>query len=87
MIITFLLNLVVAVLNIIFSWLPTITTLPTVNGYDIDTALLNGMGQLNLVMQTFWPLQTMFNGFLVLMGYYGIKMTLRLFLGHRAPAH
>jgi hypothetical membrane protein len=77
----------VGILNIIFSWLPIVTTLPTVNGYDIDGALLSGMGQLNLFMITFWPMQIMFNGFIIIMGYYGIKMTLRLFFGSRAPAH
>ena len=81
MIITFFLNLLVSILNIIFGWLPTVTTLPTVGGYDIDGAMVSGMGQLNLFMTTFWALQIMFNGFLVILGYYGIKLILKLFLG------
>lgn len=85
MITNLLINLVVLILGAIFSWLPQVTKLPTINGYDIDTALVTGVGQLHTFMITFWPLQYMFYGFLFIMGYYALKMAVTFFLGHRAP--
>lgn len=85
MITNLLINLVVLILGAIFSWLPQVTTLPTINGYDIDGALVTGVGQLNVFMTTFWPIKYMFYGFLFLMGYYAIKIVVVFFLGHRAP--
>ena len=85
MIVNMLLNIIVLFLGAIFSWLPQVLVLPTIAGFDIDTALQTGLGQLNFFMDTFWPLYILMQGFLVLVGYYVIKMTLRFFLGHRAP--
>lgn len=85
MIINLLLNVVVLILGAIFSWLPQVTTLPTIVGYDIDTALTTGVGQLKTFMIAFWPIGIMFQGFLVIMGYYAIKMVLGFFLGSRSP--
>ncbi len=85
MIVLLLINLIVIILGVIFSWLPQVTTLPEIGGYDIDTALSQGMGYVHSFFTTFWPLQIMFDGFLVLMLYYISMMTLRFFLGHRAP--
>jgi hypothetical protein len=87
MIVNFILNLLVGILNILFGWLPTITTLPTIIGFDIDSALVTGMGQLNTVITSVWVLGYLMQGFLFIMGYYIIKMTLRFFLGSRAPSH
>lgn len=81
------LNIIVLFLGAIFSWLPTITNLPNILGFDIDAALVTGMGQFNQFANTFWPLKLMFQGFLVIMIYFGIKMALRFLLGHRAPGH
>ncbi len=85
MIFTFILNLVVTILSIIFSGLPKVTTLPTINGFDIDSTLLTGVGDLNTVFGTFWYLRDFFYGALVLLTYYGIKMLLKAVLGSRAP--
>jgi hypothetical protein len=85
MITNLLINLVVLILGAIFSWLPQVTVLPKINGYDIDGALVTGIGQLNVFMMTFWPIKYMFYGFIFLMGYYAIKMAVTFFLGHRAP--
>lgn len=85
MIINFILNIVVLILNVIFGWLPEVTTLPTVIGYDIDGALVSGVGQLRFFFISFWAIGYMFGGFIVLIGYYITKMTLKLFLGARAP--
>lgn len=85
MIINLLINLVILILGAIFSWLPVVTTLPQIGGYDIDGSLVTGIGYLHTFTTSFWPLQYMFNAFLFLMGYYSIKMAVTFFLGHRAP--
>ena len=85
MIINLFLNLIVLIIGVILSWLPTVTTLPLINGYDIDTAFVTGMSQLNSLFTTFWALSIMFQGFLFIMAYYILKLTLKFFLGHRSP--
>jgi hypothetical protein len=87
MIIILFFNLIVAILSIIFGWLPDVLTLPTINGYDIDSAFANGMGQLNTIMASVWVLQYLFGGFLAIMGYHLIKMVLKFILGGRSPHH
>lgn len=87
MITNLLLNVVVLFIGAIFSWLPQVTTLPTIMGVDVDGALVTGVGQLYQFTDTFWPLGYMFNGFIFLMGYYIIKLGIRFLLGHRGPAH
>ena len=84
MIITLLINLIVIILGTIFSWLPVVTTLPNIAGYDIDSALVSGVGQLYNFMNTFWPIKIMFQGFLFLLLYYISKFILRFFIGHRS---
>lgn len=73
-------------LSAAFSWLPKITTLPTILGVDIDGQLSSGMASFYGFANVFWPIKDVFLGALVLFAYYGIKMILRFFLGHRAPA-
>ena len=80
-------SFVVLVLGSIFSWLPQVTSLPTIAGYDIDTALVTGMGQVNVFFQAFWPLAYMFYGFLAIMGYFALKLVVKFFFGSRAPTH
>lgn len=87
MIISLLLNILVLIIGVIFSWLPNVDTLPSILGYDIDGALVTGMGYARTFFVTFWPLTILFEGFGILMIYYVIKMTLRFFIGHRAPPH
>lgn len=85
MIVNLILNLIVLIFGSIFSWLPAVTTIPNIAGYDIDGALVTGMGQLQSFMVTFWPIQYMFYGSLFIMGYFIIKMGVTFILGHRAP--
>lgn len=84
MIVNLILNVIVLFLGGVFSWLPQITTLPTINGYDIDALMVQGVGSLQTLAQAFWPLAIVFQGFLALMGYFMIKMVIRFFLGSRA---
>lgn len=85
MIVLFLLQVLISGIGIIFWPLPTITTLPTIGGYDIDSALVSGMGELNAYAAAVWPLQDVFVAVLVLFSYYGLKMILKLVLGSHAP--
>lgn len=80
-----ILNVFVLFLGAIFIWLPQVTTLPTIIGFDIDSAFVTAVGQFKTLMVTFWPWYYMFLGMLVLLGYYSIKQVLRFFLGSRAP--
>ena len=86
MIIAFLFNLIVIIIGSIFSLLPTVTTLPTINGVDVDSAMVVAMGELHTFTTAFWPLAIMFNGFLFIMAYYAFKVGLRFIIGHRAPS-
>lgn len=85
MIVAFLFNLIVLVVGAIFSLLPQVTTLPTVNGFDIDAALVIGVGQLKTFATAFWPLMYMFYGALFIMAYYALKQGVKFLIGHRAP--
>ena len=85
MIVNLLINLVVLIIGSIFSWLPQVTTLPTIGGFDIDSAMVTGVSQLKQFMVPFWPISYMFAGFLFLMGYYSLKIGINFFFGHRTP--
>lgn len=85
MITNIFINLVILILGAIFSFFPVVNTLPTIAGFNIDANMLLGMGYINTVFQTFWPLAYMFQAFLFLMGYYILKIIVVFFLGHRAP--
>jgi len=76
---------VTSLLTAAFSWLPKITTLPAIGGYDIDAALVSGMSMFYTVAHSLWYLWDIWVAFLVLMSYYTAKMVLKMFLGHRAP--
>ncbi len=80
-----LINMFVILVGAILSWLPVVTKLPSINGFDIDTSLTQGMALFYDVKVNIWPFGLVFAGFIVLMGYYSTKMLLRFFLGHRAP--
>lgn len=87
MIVNIIFGIIALILGAVFSWLPVVTTLPTIGGFDIDAALVSGMGQFNTLANAIWPLKDMFAAFLVLMLYYGLKMLVIFVLGHRAPGH
>jgi len=85
MIINLFLNVIVLFIGAIFSWLPPITALPSIANFDLDTALTNGMGMVHTFFNSFWAIGYMFEGFLVLMAYFGVKMAIKFVLGHRTP--
>jgi hypothetical protein len=86
MLVTLLLNLIVAIIGAVFSNFPVVTTLPTIVGYDIDSALVNGVGYVYTYIDAFWYLKLILEGFFVLTTYYALKISLRFILGSRTPA-
>lgn len=76
---------VVYILNAIFGIFGTVTTLPTIGGYDIDAALVTGMGSFYAFTNAMWPVTDVMGGVAVLYTYYFVKMVARFLLGHRAP--
>lgn len=85
MIINFVLNAIVLILGAMFAWLPVVTSLPAINGFDIDASLVLGVSQMYSFFEAFWPLGLLFQGFIVLMGYFTVKLIVKFWIGHRAP--
>jgi len=81
----FFLNFIILVFGLVFSFLPEVTTLPTIAGFDIDTALSSGISMMYALFHTYWPLLDMFYAFLALMSYYSIKLVAKIFLGSHSP--
>ncbi len=78
-------NFILLVVGFIFQQLPVVDHLPTIAGYDIDTALVTGVGYMRTFAETFWYIGIVFEGFGVLMAYYAIKLLAKLFFGNRSP--
>lgn len=85
MITIFLVNIVLLIIGSIFSFLPVVDRIPDILGYDIDTAFVTGISAFHRFGQAFWPELDIFYGFLLIMGYYALKLILTFFLGHRTP--
>ena len=86
MIFYYILLFVTSLLTAVFDWLPKITTLPSVLGVDVDTALVQAVGYFHGVAGNMWPLMPPFIGGLVWIGYLVTKnIVIRIFLGGRAP--
>ncbi len=86
MIVNAIFHTYVALVNLILSPLPEVKKLPSIGGYDIDTALTSGMALFYRFIEVVWPIQIVFIGFLILLSYYTItRILLRSLLGKRAP--
>lgn len=72
-------------LTTVFSWLPSITMLPTIGGVDVDTYLVQAVGFFYSFTSAFWPIGDLYQGVMVYVGYLTIKMVLKFIIGHRAP--
>lgn len=69
--------------GVLLSWLPAIDTLPVINGYDIDASLVLGVSYIRSLTDSVWIFSDLFAGFLILMSYYILMITLRFFIGKR----
>jgi len=73
MIWTYLLNLLFSFLNILFSWLPRVETLPVINGFDVDSALLTVSSFFHYFAESLPPLATLLYALLF---FYSYKLTM-----------
>jgi len=73
MIISLFLTLISYMLNVVFSWLPKVTTLPTIAGVNIDTAFTTFSGIMHGVIDALPPMEIVLQ---CLLWYYGIKISL-----------
>lgn len=83
MIISYLVLAVLDFLNALFSWLPQVTALPTVFGFNSDTALSTVFGYWNGFIQVVWPLEIVWYWILF---YYFFRISLlglKFILGQR----
>ena len=85
MLISSLLSVIANVLTVILSFLPAVTTLPNIAGYDIDTALTTGVGQAYQFANVVWPIWDVLLGALFLWTFHLLMLFVRLLIGHRSP--
>lgn len=85
MLINSILTVIANILTAVLSFLPAVTVLPTIAGYDIDTALVTGVGQTYRFASTVWPIWDVLLGALFLWTFHGIMIFVKLIIGHRAP--
>lgn len=83
MITTIFLNIISFILSTIFSFLPTVTELPSIGGYSLDTIFITIFGYVHGMYTAFPPFEIVFQ---CLFFYYALKVTLlglKFLLGHR----
>ena len=80
-----LIQLGIIILSILFSWTGVVDSLPSIGGYNLDSALVGGVAMFQTYADSVWPIRDVFIGFGFMLTYYTIKMILKFFLGHRAP--
>jgi len=85
MITQLLIIVLMSILSILFALLPTVTVLPSIAGFDIDTAIGNGVAVLYRLFELFWPLEILLQGLLFLLGYFALKLLVKVFFGSRLP--
>jgi TRAP-type mannitol/chloroaromatic compound transport system permease small subunit len=85
MLISKLLELILNIFMALFFFLPSVSKLPSIAGYDIDTALVTGVGQAYNFAGVVWPIWDVLLGALFLWTFHGLMLFVKLLLGHRAP--
>ena len=81
MLIQLLLQILISTVNVIFSWLPAVDTLP----FGIDSAFISAMMYFNGAIDTLPYLEIVFDSFLYVIGFEVLLLVLKLFLGSRTP--
>ena len=83
MIVQYLLQIAVVMINFVFSWLPSVDKLPTILGIDTDYQLEYYIGMIYRLSDSFWLIGDIIVVFIILIGYFVKKRTLRFFFGAR----
>lgn len=81
MIINLLFSVLNAIGNVIFGWMPVVTTLP----FGVDSAMVTVVGYAKTVMELIPPIQVVFNFFMLYLGFRFGLLVFKVFLGSRAP--
>lgn len=82
MLLQLLLTILINLLNILTSWLPTVTTLPFIDSY-----LVSAMGGIHSLIENFPILQDVLTAFLIYLGFKLALLVMKLFMGSRTPTH
>jgi len=83
MIISWLLQILVAFVNMLTLVIPQVSTLP----FGMDDALIWITSLFNAFLVVFWPMQIVWTMFLWYLGYRAGLYVLKFFLGHRLPVN
>jgi len=83
MIIQLLIQILIGIITIIFSWLPSIETLP----FGVDGALTLAVSYFKGATETFPYLEIVWTCFGYLLGFEILLIIVKFFLGNRTPAH
>ncbi len=80
-----ILTVIVNGLVVFLSWLPSVATLPLINGYDIDGTLVSGVGATYAFANVVWPIYDVLIGASFIWGFHILMLFVKAVLGHRAP--
>lgn len=83
MILQIFLTILISAINILFFWLPSVTSLP----FGLDNILVMASGYFHGAMDTLPYLEVVWTCFLYLLGFELLLVILKFFLGSRAPGH
>lgn len=79
-----IIDVMVAFINVVTSWIPDVTQLPTILGVDTDYQLDYYFGMLYHISDSFWLVGDLLIAFVFLLVYYSTKRVIIFFLGNRA---
>lgn len=75
----FVLQTVVFLVSLLFFWLPVVDTLPTIAGFDVDSALVSVFSTLRGIFALIPPLQVVWNALLIYYGFVILLMMIPLY--------
>lgn len=81
------LNIIAQGFIALLGWLPDVTTLPTIGGYDIDTALVNGVSGAYTFANVVWPVYDVLVGAAFIWAFHMTMIFAKMILGSRVPSH
>jgi len=83
MILQLLIQIFSSILQLIFGFFPTVTTLPL----GIDSALSTAFGWLHSFLEYVWPAQVIYEVVIYYLSFRVLLIVLKFFIGNRAPHH
>lgn len=83
MIIEMIVQILVVMANAVFGWFPTVETLPTILGIDLDYQLELYIGMIYRLSESLWIIADLIVILKLVLAYYLAKLVLRFFFGAR----